>query len=300
LRKVLGTHVEQKGSLVDADRLRFDFSHFAKMSDEEIKEVEDIVNSRIRENIQRDIKNDVALDEAIEMGAMALFGEKYGEKVRVISFDPQYSVELCGGTHVKATGQIGLFKIVSESAIAAGVRRIEAVTGQKAEAYIDEQLHILKEIKEMFKNQPNPLNAVKNMVEQSNQQQKELERLQKHMAEKASEDLFHKAEVISNIHFIAAEVDMDVNQAKSLAHKLRGMDSRVCIVLATQQDGKVNLVVSFSDDLVSEGFHAGNAIREIAKEIQGGGGGQPHLATAGGKDASGIKAAFEKAKALLV
>ncbi|MCB2207524.1 MAG: alanine--tRNA ligase [Bacteroidetes bacterium] len=299
LRKVLGTHVEQKGSLVDADRLRFDFSHFAKLSDEEIKEVEDIVNSRIRQNIARDIKNDVPINEAVEMGAMALFGEKYGEKVRVISFDPEYSVELCGGTHVAATGQIGLFKIVSESAIAAGVRRIEAVTGQKAEAYVDEQIHILKEIKEMFKNQPNPLNAVKNMVEQSNQQQKELERLQKHLAEKASEDLFQNAEVISNIHFIAAEVDMDINQAKSLAHKLRAKDSRVCIVLATKQDGKVNMVVSFSDDLVNEGFHAGNAIREIAKEIKGGGGGQPHLATAGGKDAGGIKAALKKAKALL-
>ncbi len=161
------------------------------------------------------------------------------------------------------------------------------------------QIQILNNIKELFKSQPNPLIAIKNMVEQSNLQQKELERIQKNLAEKASEDLFNNAKVISNIHFIATVVETDVNQAKSLAHKIRNMDKRVFIVLATKAGGKVNLVVSFSDDLVNEGYNAGNVIREIAKEIQGGGGGQPHIATAGGKDASGINSAFEKAKTLI-
>ena len=299
LRKVLGTHVEQKGSLVDASHLRFDFSHFAKLTDEEIRKIENIVNDKIRENIPRDTKNDVDINEAIDMGAMALFGEKYGEKVRVIIFNPEYSVELCGGTHVEATGQIGLFKIVSESAIAAGVRRIEAVTGKKAEAFIDKQIDTLKAIKGEFKNQQNTLQAVKNAIEQNKKLEKELEKLQKEKALQVSDNLFKAAEEIGDIRFISEKVVLDVTQAKDLAHKLRNMAENVYVVLALSNNDKVNLVVALSDKLVETGMHAGNIIKQIAQHIKGGGGGQPHLATAGGKDAGGIDAAFEAAKKLV-
>ncbi len=296
LRNVLGTHVEQKGSLVDANRLRFDFAHFAKMTDEEIRKVEDIVNDKIRENIQCDTKNDVDIKEATKMGAMALFGEKYGENVRVITFDPDYSVELCGGTHVKATGQIGLFKVVSEGAIAAGVRRIEATTGKNAEIFVDDQLETLKAIKGEFKNQPNTLLAIKNTIEQNKKLEKELEKLQKEKALQVSGDLFNKAQEISNIRFITQKVELDVNQAKDLAHKLRNMADNVYVVLALTNGDKVNLVVALSDELVKKGMHSGNIIKQISQHITGGGGGQPHLATAGGKDANGIEAAFNAAK----
>ncbi len=296
LRNVLGTHVEQKGSLVDANRLRFDFAHFAKMTDEDIRQVEDIVNDKIRENIQCDTKNDVDINEATKMGAMALFGEKYGEKVRVITFDPDYSVELCGGTHVKATGQIGLFKIISEGAIAAGVRRIEATTGKNAEIFVDDQLETLKAVKGEFRNQPNTLLAVKNAIEQNKKLEKELEKLQKEKTLQASSDLFKNAEVINNIQFIAEKVELDINQAKDLAHKLRNMADNVLVALAITNNDKVNRVVGLSDALVEKGMHAGNIIKQISPHIKGGGGGQPHLATAGGKDAGGIDAAFNAAK----
>jgi alanyl-tRNA synthetase len=296
LRKVLGKHVEQKGSLVDAKHLRFDFSHFAKMTDDEIRKVEDIVNDKVRQNIPRDTKWNVDIEEALEMGAMALFGEKYGEKVRVITFDPDYSIELCGGTHVEATGQIGLFKIISESAIAAGVRRIEATTGKNAEAFVNDQIETLKAINAEFKTQQNTLLAVRQTIEQNKKLNKELEKLLKEKALQVSDDLFNKADVIQGVKFIAAKVDMDVNQAKDLAHKLRNMSDNVFIVLALTIANKVNLVVSLSDNLVDKGMHAGEIIRQIAQSIKGGGGGQPHLATAGGRDASGIDAAFDQAR----
>lgn len=299
LRKVLGAHVEQKGSLVDSERLRFDFSHFSKMTDEEIRQVEDIVNDKIRENVLRDTKNDVDINEAMEMGAMALFGEKYGDKVRVITFDPEYSVELCGGTHVDATGQIGLFKILSEGAIAAGVRRIEATTGKNAENFVDDQIDVLKAIKTEFKNQANTLQAVQNALEQNKKLEKELEKLLKEKALQVSDELFKSAKEIEDVRFIAQKVDLDVNQAKDLAHKLRSMDDDVYVVLAITAGDKVNLVVALSDGLVKNGMNAGNIIKLISQHIKGGGGGQPHLATAGGKDANGIDAAFEAAKQIV-
>jgi alanyl-tRNA synthetase len=296
LRSVLGTHVEQKGSLVDENRLRFDFSHFSKLTNQEIREIENIVNDRIRENIVRDTKTDVPIAEAIEMGAMALFGEKYGEHVRVITFNPEYSVELCGGTHVAATGQIGLFKISSEGAIAAGVRRIEAVTGKAAEEFVDDQIDILDGIKEQFKNNNNILQAVATTLEQNKKLEKELEKLLKEKALQVSDDFFKHAEKVGDVKLITQKVEMDINQAKDLAHKLRQMDTNVFTVLALEKDGKVNLVVSLSDALVENGMKAGDVIRQISQHIKGGGGGQPHLATAGGKDASGIDAAFAGAR----
>lgn len=299
LRKVLGTHVEQKGSLVDAEHLRFDFSHFSRMSDEEIAEVENLVNDKIRANIKSNVKENIKIDEALEMGAMALFGEKYGDRVRVVTFDPAYSVELCGGTHVEATGQIGLFKIVSESGVAAGVRRIEAVTGRKAEEYVNRQLDELKQIKSNFKIQVDAVAAVKKLIEDNKKLEKELEKLQKEKALQASQDLFNNAPEINGVRLIAEKVEMDVNQAKDLAHKLRQMGDKVFVVLALTNNGKVNLVVALSDTLVQEGLNAGNIIKQIAQHVKGGGGGQPHLATAGGKDPSGIAAAQEAAKAFI-
>ncbi len=301
LREVLGDHVEQKGSLVNDERLRFDFSHFGAMSEDEVKSVEKIVNNRIRENIETDVAENISMDAALEMGAMALFGEKYGDKVRVITFNPEYSVELCGGTHVQATGNIGYFKIVSESGIAAGVRRIEAITGAKAEEFVIKHLDTLGIIKGMFKNQPNTVNAVSNVIDQHNKLQKELDSLNKKQALQISDSLLKNAELISGIKFIATIEKLDVNQAKTLAQKLRSSGDDIMTVIATKNDDKVNLILSISDELVkSKGLNAGNIIRQIARNIKGGGGGQPTIATAGGKDASGIEAAIEEARKMII
>jgi alanyl-tRNA synthetase len=299
LRKVLGKHVEQKGSLVSPERLRFDFSHFSKMSDEEIQKVENIVNDKIRENVPGIVKNNIPIEEAIKMGATALFGEKYGDKVRVITFDPEYSVELCGGTHAKATGQIGLFKIVSESGIAAGIRRIEAVTGKNAEEFVNEQINTLKQIKSQFKNASNIVQNVKTIIEENSKLHKELEKLMKEKSDNLSDELYNKAEKINDILLITEKTDLDVNSAKNLAHKLRTKNSNVFVILATENKNKVNLIIGLSDELVKRGFHAGTLIREIAKKIEGGGGGQPHLATAGGKNPEGIRSAFEAIRNIL-
>jgi len=300
LRNVLGNHVEQKGSLVNEDRLRFDFSHFGKMTEEEIKNVEKLVNKQIRENIVANIKQDIAMDEAQKMGAMALFGEKYGDSVRVVSFNPEFSIELCGGTHVSATGNIGFFKIISESGIAAGVRRIEAVTGEKAEEFVYMQVDILNSVKGLFKNHTNIVLAVSNVIEQQHSLQKELENIQKQQALQIADSLLAGAELISDVKFIASKTKLDVNQAKSLAQKLRSSGNNILVVLSTQSADKVNLVVAISDELIAtKDLNAGKIIKGISSHIKGGGGGQPFIATAGGKDASGINAAFDAAKALI-
>jgi len=300
LRKVLGSHVEQKGSMVDAHRLRFDFSHFAKMSEEEIKEIEKIVNQKIRENIPVEIRQDVPLEKAKKMGAMALFGEKYGDKVRMVIFDPEYSVELCGGTHVPATGQIGCFKIVSESGIAAGVRRIEAVTADAAEAYINEQLELLKNIKSHFKVQVNPVQAVEHLIEENAAYRKEIEKLQKEQAHHMAADLMQDAEKIGDVLFLGKKVNIDPAQAKNLVHQLRTMGENIVVVLALENKGKVNLAVGISDALVKSGrYHAGDIIKKITPYVKGGGGGQPQFAMAGGKDVSGIPQALAAARALI-
>ena len=300
LRRVLGSHVEQKGSLVDSGHLRFDFSHFTKMSDEEIKTVEAIVNKKIRENIPCRVQQDVPLGKAKRMGAMALFGEKYGDKVRVVTFDPNYSVELCGGTHVPATGQIGCFKITSESGIAAGVRRIEAITADAAEAYINEQLELLKNIKSYFKVQVNPVNAVENLLNENRACHKEIEKLQKEQTRRLAVVLMKDAETFGGITFLAKKVAIDPAQAKNLVHQLRAAGDNMVIVLALENNGKVNLVVGISDMLVQTGkFHAGEIIKKITPFVKGGGGGQPHFAMAGGKDPSGIPQALKAAKEML-
>ena len=300
LRKVLGTHVEQKGSLVNAERLRFDFSHFTKMSADEIKAVEALVNKKIRENIPANIQQQVPIEEAKKLGAMALFGEKYGDKVRVVTFDPEYSVELCGGTHIAATGQLGCFKIVSESGIAAGVRRIEAITAEAAEQYLNDHLDLLRDIKSLFKVQVNPFTAVQNLIKENNTLSKSLENLKKEQARQLANDLIQKAEKIGDIQLIAKKVSIDPNQAKTLAHQLRGMQNNVMVVLGMENNGKANLVIGLSDELVKNTrLHAGQIMKAITKYVQGGGGGQATFAMAGGKAPEGIPQALEAARNII-
>jgi alanyl-tRNA synthetase len=301
LRKVLGIHVEQKGSLVDENRLRFDFTHFAKMTKEEIAGVEKIVNRRIRENIIRGEDREMPLEKAKEMGAMALFGEKYGDRVRVITFDPAFSVELCGGTHVTSTGQIGQLKIVSEGAIAAGIRRIEAITAEKAEEWWEEKLHLLEEISEVLKNPKDLLKGVKNLAEEAQALRKDVAGFSKVKAAQLKKELLANAETVNGIRFIGAKVDLDAETIKDLAFELRAEGDDIFLILANEADGKAGLTIALSDNLVAgKKLNAGTIIRDVAKAVQGGGGGQPHIATAGGKDPAGIPAAIEKAKGYIL
>ncbi|MCX6281375.1 MAG: alanine--tRNA ligase [Bacteroidetes bacterium] len=300
LRKLLGTHVEQKGSMVDDEHLRFDFTHFSKLSKEEIESVENIVNAKIRENIPLLEERAMPIEEAKKMGAMALFGEKYGDFVRVVTFDPAFSVEFCGGTHVPASGQIGIFKIISESAIAAGVRRIEAITAEKAESWFYEKLRLLDEVSETLKNPKDLLKGLKNLVEENQSLRKDAAELAKIKVGQVRADLLKKVVAINGINYISAKLDLDSEILKNLAFELRSAAEQVFIVFANETDGKVGLTVAISDSLVKEGkLNAGNIIREIAKEVQGGGGGQPHIATAGGKNPAGIPAALEKAREIV-
>ncbi len=300
LRKILGDHVEQKGSLVDENHLRFDFSHYSKLSDDELTQIEKLVNEKIRENIPINEKRNVPMADALKMGAMALFGEKYDDTVRVITFDEKYSVELCGGTHVATTGQIGFFKIISEGAIAAGIRRIEAITSEKAEQFINEQVGIVNELKSIFKNQKDVVKCAQSLIDHNTQLQKQIESLQGDKAQNLKSDLLKQIEKIGNINFLAVKVDLDNNTIRDFAFKMDKEVENLFLVLGSAIDGKAGLTIKISDSLVKEkGLNAGNIIREIAKEINGGGGGQPHFATAGGKNPGGLQKAFDKAKEMI-
>ncbi len=295
LREILGTHVEQKGSLVNSDHLRFDFSHFQKLSDEEVEKVEELVNEKIRENSFCEEERELPMQKAQEKGAIMLFGEKYGETVRVIKFGK--SVELCGGTHVAATGQIGLFKIVSESAIAAGVRRIEAITGKRAEKYVNDQIVTLKNIRELIKGSNDILLSVANLQKENTELSKKIEAFGRERLKVLKENLKSKILSENGINIIAGQVDVD-NSAmiKDLAFQLKNEVDNLYLVLGADIEGKPNLTVMIAENLVADrGLNAGQIVREAGKEIKGGGGGQPFYATAGGKDASGIQAAVEKA-----
>ncbi len=301
LKQVLGSHVNQKGSLVNADYLRFDFSHFAKVSDEELAQIEAIVNQKVRENITLNEQRNVPYNEAINSGVTALFGEKYGDFVRVITFDEKFSKELCGGTHVKATGYIGFFKIVAESAVAAGVRRIEAITGIAAENYINEQSKLIHQLKELLKNPKDIGKSVETLLDENNKLKKEIE---KSILEKSSglkNELAKKAQQINGINFIAEKVALpNADAVKNLAYQLKDIISDLFLVLAADFDGKPNLTVMISENLVKDkGLNAGNIVRELAKEIKGGGGGQPFFATAGGSDVNGLDNALAKAKSFV-
>jgi len=300
LKRVLGSHVEQRGSLVDEKRLRFDFSHFSKMSAEEIRQVERMVNNKIRENILIDEQRNIPINNAKEMGAAALFGEKYGEFVRVITFDPEYSIELCGGTHVPATGQIGMFKIISEAAIAAGIRRIEAITADVVEALVYEQEDLIDNLKDIFKNQKDLTKSAQALVEEKKSLEHQIDELKREKVASMKYDLKARAENINGANFISTRLDGDIQTAKDLAFQMKDIVDDLFLVIGTENGGKANLTVMISEELAkTKGLNAGQIIREIAKEIQGGGGGQPHFATAGGKNPAGIEKAFEKAKEMI-
>jgi alanyl-tRNA synthetase len=301
LKQVLGSHVNQKGSLVNPEYLRFDFSHFAKVSDDELAQIEAIVNQKVRENITLNEQRNVPYNEAITSGVTALFGEKYGDYVRVITFDEKFSKELCGGTHVKATGYIGFFKIVTESAVAAGVRRIEAITGIAAENYINEQSKLIHQLKELLKNPKDIGKSVETLLDENTRLKKEIE---KSILEKSSglkNELAQKVQSINGINFIAEKVALpNADAVKNLAYQLKDIVTDLFLVLAADIDGKPNLTVMISESLVKDkGLNAGNIVRELAKEIKGGGGGQPFFATAGGSDLSGLDNALTKAKSFL-
>lgn len=301
LKQVLGDHVNQKGSLVNPDVLRFDISHFSKMTYDEIKAVEDIVNAKIRENIALKEERQVPYQKAIDSGVTALFGEKYGDFVRVITFEDKFSKELCGGTHVKATGQIGFFKIVSESAVAAGVRRIEAITGTKAAAVIREHFELAQNMREILNNPKDFISAVSKIVEENGALKKEIENTIREKSLSMKKDLEAKFETIDGVNFLASRVDLpNADAVKTLAYALKGALNNLFLVLGAEFDGKPSLTVVVSEDLVKEkGLNAGAIIRDLAKDIQGGGGGQPFFATAGGKDASGLDKAIARAKDFL-
>jgi len=297
LRHVLGNHVEQRGSLVNADSLRFDFSHHSKMSEDEISRVEKMVNEKIRENIAKGEKRNVPIEVAKQMGAMALFGEKYGDEVRVITFGPDYSVELCGGIHVAHTGQIGYFKIVSEASVAAGIRRIEALSSVKAEAFVNEELNLLNELKSALKSTGNPLKQVESLQKELSDLRKTLESYKAKESAAAVKDLLQKTKEINGIRFVGARVNLDADGMKNVCFEWKREQQNLIAVLANVLEGKAFLSVFVSEDLVAAGkFNAVNLIREIAKEIQGGGGGQPFFATAGGKNPEGIDAAIAQAE----
>ncbi len=299
LREVLGKHVEQKGSLVHPDYLRFDFSHFQKISDEQLNEIESRVNNKIRQNIAMEEFRDMPMDMARKLGAMALFGEKYGDSVRVIKFGD--SVELCGGTHVSATGNIGICKIISETSIAAGIRRIQAYTGRGAEDYINSLIGILKDVTAILDG-PNDLKqTILSMSEQNTELRKKVEEFSRHEVKRIKNNLKDKVVEKEGINFIAEKISADTSGVvKDVAFQLKNEIENLFLVLAAEISGKVHLSVMISDSLVkSKQFHAGKIVKELAKEIKGGGGGQPFFATAGGSDPSGIPEALRKSEELI-
>ncbi|QNL48925.1 alanine--tRNA ligase [Olivibacter sp. SDN3] len=299
LKEVLGVHVNQKGSLVNAELLRFDFSHFSKVSHEELLQIERLVNSKIRENIALMEERSVPYKEAMASGVTALFGEKYGDNVRIITFDDEFSKELCGGTHVKNTGNIGFFKIINENAIAAGVRRIEAITGQKAEEYINHQDSLLYRLKELLKNPKDITVAVTALLEENSELKREIEQSTREKTLQTKKELLNKVESINGLHFIAEKIDLpNADAVKNLAFAIKAsIVENLFMILAANIDGKPHLAIMISENLVEEkGFNAGKIVKELAKEIKGGGGGQPFFATAGGKDVSALDSVLLKAK----
>ncbi len=298
LREILGKHVEQRGSLVNEQYLRFDFSHFEKLSKEELGKIEDFVNNKIVQNIAIIALDNVPIEEAKSMGAMALFGEKYGDRVRVIKFDS--SIELCGGTHVNETAQIRHFKIMSESSIASGIRRIEAWTGGKVFSYFKEQDALLADIKSTLKQSPKPIETIEKLQQENAELKKRLEKFSIMQQSMVKEELKSSIQTINGVNVIIEKVSLDSNDAiKNIAFQLKNELSNLFLVLAVVVEGKPILTVMVSDELTkSTSLHAGNIVRELAKEIQGGGGGQAFFATAGGKNAEGLDGALSKARAI--
>jgi alanyl-tRNA synthetase len=301
LREVLGNHVQQRGSMVSDKVLRFDFSHFARMTPEEIRQVERRVNEKIRENIPLQERRNVPMGEAKKMGAMALFGEKYGEYVRMIVFDQDFSVELCGGTHVESTGQIGWFKIVSESSIAAGVRRVEALTAQAAEDYIYQRLDLVHELGEMLKHPKDIKKSVEELVNEKNRLLKQVEVYEHQLSQEVKKLLLDKTEVLEGLNLIVSKVALpNADALKKISFELKNEVQNLVLVLAADINGKPQVSVMISESLVGhKGLNANNLVRDLAREINGGGGGQPFYATAGGKDITGLDKVVANANVLI-
>ena len=302
LKQVLGPHVQQKGSYVGPDYLRFDFSHFEKVTPAQQQEIEQIVNDRILQNIPLEERRNVPLKEALDQGATALFGEKYGDFVRMICFDRSFSTELCGGTHVQSTGQIGIFKIISESAVAAGVRRIEALTGKGALEYIDGKLQQLEQVAELVKNPKDVVRGVEQLIEENTRLRKEVEKLGSAQVGQVKGQILDKKEMVNGAAFIGAVVDVpSAGDLKNLSFEILKEGGKIAAVLGAVIAEKPLLNIAIDKDLAGESdLHAGNIVREAAKEIKGGGGGQPFFASAGGSDASGLERAVAKAREMII
>ncbi len=300
LRQVLGPHVEQKGSLVNDEYLRFDFSHFAKITDAEIQQIEKLVNTKIRENIGGKTEL-MAIEDAKKTGAMALFGEKYGDVVRVVTFDKHFSVELCGGCHVRSTGQIGYFKIISEGAVAAGIRRVEAITSVKAEEFFDEQTRVINEVRSLLKSPKDLLKSVAGLVEENHELHRQVQFFYKEKAQLIKKEIAGRIEKRGDVNFIACSISLDnAEEIKNMLFELKNEVPSLFCVIGAQISGKPSISVIISDNLVKEkNLNAGAIVRELAKEINGGGGGQPFYAQAGGSKPEGLPQAIEKAKTLI-
>lgn len=298
LRKVLGEHVEQKGSMVSSDYLRFDFSHFSKVTVEELQQVEEFVNERIREQLPLIEQRNLAFQEALDQGAIALFGEKYGDSVRAIKFGE--SMELCGGTHVQNTAEIWHFKITSEGAVAAGIRRIEAITGEAVKNYFSEQTETLNRIKSELKNAKDPIKAILSLQEENAQLKKQVEIMLRDKAKNLKSELHEELKEVNGVLFLAKKVDLDAGKIKDLAFQLGETSNNLFLLLASEQDGKALLSCYISKELVeARNLNAGKVVKELGKFIQGGGGGQPFFATAGGKQPSGIQEALNQARSYI-
>lgn len=298
LRKILGTHVEQKGSMVRSASLRFDFSHFSKVTIEELKQVEDFVNARIAEQLQLEENRNNTYEDAIKDGAIGLFGEKYGDVVRTIKFGSSY--ELCGGTHVKNTSDVWHFKITNESAVAAGIRRIEAITGDAVKDFFYDQSKHFEQIKALLKNAKEPVTAIQSLQEENSNLKKEIEELKKAKAGNLKQELIDSAEDINGVQFIASKTDLDAKSVKDLAFSIDQEITNLFLIIGSNTGDKATLTVIISKDLVDQKkLNAGQIVRELGKFIQGGGGGQPHFATAGGKNPAGIDQALQAARELL-
>lgn len=299
LRKVLGSHVEQKGSYVNDQRLRFDFSHPSKLSSEELRQVEKLVNSMIREDYHIEDFREIDIKQAQEMGAMALFGEKYGDKVRCVRFGE--SIELCGGTHASSTGRIGMISIVNETAVAAGVRRIEAVTGEVCEEHLNKIEDTLKEVQSLFATSPNIVNTIKKLIEDNNQLKSELDAFQKEKISSLYDSLQSQIKAENEVDVLSLNTsNLPADGVKDLAFRFRASNPRICFIGYGESEGKVNLTLMLGEEIVEKGKDASKIIREVSKEIKGGGGGQKHFATAGGKDASGLEKAVELIREIIL
>lgn len=298
LKEVLGDHVQQKGSLVNEEILRFDFAHFSKLTDEELEKVEAIVNNKIRENIALKEQRNVPIEEAKKQGATALFGEKYGDFVRVITFDAGFSVELCGGTHVTSTGQIGLFRIMSEGSISSGVRRIEAITAAAADIFLNKNMSLIKELEELMKSPKDLKKAIESLIQEKNDLRKEIEELHGIQTQVIKQELTRQVKEVGDLNQLFVQVKLpSVDALKKISFELKNEFPNLIAVIAAEIDSKPQIAVTISENLVTtRGLNAGNAVRELAKEIEGGGGGQSFFATAGGKNIAGLASVLEKAR----